>query len=470
MVNNMNYIRKYISTIIILVNFIGASPNWDAVQIESVKLFQEYLRIDTSNPPGDVRKAVHWLSLQFEENNISYETFTVNEDPRRMHILAEFPGSNKSLKPLLLLNHIDVVPADYSSWSVDPFKAEIIDDVIYARGALDMKCLGIMQLMSFILLKREGWKPDRTVKFLGVADEEILGEYGVQWMIEHHWDKLNPEWVWDEGGIGSEDSFPGISAFAIAVAQKKSFWVDVEVKGKSGHGSRPFENYPNKVLTNGLSKIVNWETPIEVNPVIKEMFYRIGVEVGGFQGFVMKNIDNTLVKSLLGNKIATTSTSSNAMLRNTISLTMINSGYKTNIIPEYAKATLDIRLLPHINPEDFIFDLKNVVNDDSISFISKRTPTNNFVSDWDTDFFKILSNELNKEKPESLVFPFMTIGGTDSQFFQSKGVNCYGLIPIMVSEDDIQTMHGIDERISIENFMLGTRVVYNTIKKTCSKP
>ena len=165
MVNNMNYIRKYISTIIILVNFIGASPNWDAVQIESMKLFQEYLRIDTSNPPGDVRKAVHWLSLQFEENNISYETFTVNEDPRRMHILAEFPGSNKSLKPLLLLNHIDVVPADYSSWSVDPFKAEIIDDVIYARGALDMKCLGIMQLMSFILLKREGWKPDRTVKF-----------------------------------------------------------------------------------------------------------------------------------------------------------------------------------------------------------------------------------------------------------------------------------------------------------------
>ena len=157
------------------------------------------------------------------------------------------------------------------------------------------------------------------------------------------------------------------------------------------------------------------------------------------------------------------------MLRNTVSLTMINSGYKTNIIPEYVKATLDIRLLPHVNPDDFINDLKEIVNDDRVNFIPKRTPVNNFVSKWDTDFFTVLSDELNKEKPDALVFPFMTIGGTDSQFFQSKGVDCYGLIPVMVTEDDIQTMHGIDERMSIENLMLGTRIVYNTIKRTCSK-
>ena len=131
-------------------------------------------------------------------------------------------------------------------------------------------------------------------------------------------------------------------------------------------------------------------------------------------------------------------------------------------------ATLDIRLLPHVSPEDFLIDLKDVVDDDRVNLIPKRTPNNNYVSNWDTDFFKVLNKELKNERPESVVFPFMTIGGTDSQFFQSKGVDCYGLIPIMVTEDDIQTMHGIDERISIENFMLGTRVGYNTIKKTCS--
>ena len=204
--------------IFILLNLLICSPNWNDVEKESVELFQEYIQLDTSNPPGDVTKAVKWLSDILSKENISHETFTVDEDPRRMHILAELQGSNPSLKPLLLSNHIDVVPAEASLWRADPFQAEIIDGVIYGRGALDMKCLGIMQLMSLILLKREGYIPDRTIKFLGVADEEILGEHGVQWMIENHWDKLDPEWVWDEGGIGSTDSFPDLSAFAIAVA------------------------------------------------------------------------------------------------------------------------------------------------------------------------------------------------------------------------------------------------------------
>ena len=147
---------------------------------------------------------------------------------------------------------------------------------------------------------------------------------------------------------------------------------------------------------------------------------------------------------------------------------MINSGYKTNIIPEKAMASLDIRLLPATDPDEFISSLKSIINDDRVEIVPNRTPYNNFISSWDTEFYKVLSNELKNEKPNVVVLPFMTIGGTDSQFFQSKGVDCYGILPILVSESDIQTMHGIDERISIENFMLGTRVVYNTIKKVCA--
>ena len=182
----------------------------------------------------------------------------------------------------------------------------------------------------------------------------------------------------------------------------------------------------------------------------------------------MKNINNSLVKYFTGEKIASSSTSMNAMLRNTISLTMINSGYKTNIIPEKASASLDIRLLPDTSPDDFILSLKNIINDPRVVIVPKRVPTNNFISSWDTNFYKVLSNELIKEQPDVVVIPFMTIGGTDSQFFQSKGVDCYGILPVLVSESDIQTMHGIDERLSIENLMLGTRVVYNTIKNVCA--
>ena len=449
------------------ISILFAEPNWEKTSMETVDLLQQYLRIDTSNPPGDVRLAAQWFANIFEKEGISFEIFTVPEDPRRMHVLAELKGMNPELKPLLLLNHMDVVPVDEDFWDEKPFDGELRDGVVYGRGAIDMKGMGIMELMALLELHREGWRPERSIKFLAVADEEILGPLGTSWMIENHWDKLDPEWVWDEGGIGSEDSFPGVSAFAIAVAQKKSFWVEAVVEGKSGHGMRPYKDHPNEILVKALTRIVNWKTPLEINPVIDEMFNRMGEKTGGSQGFVMKNINNGLVRFLAGGAVAGASVSTNAMLRNTVSLTMLKSGYKTNIIPEKATATLDIRLLPHVEPEEFLEDLKLVVNDDRVQFIPKRTPRNKYVSSWETDFFNILSDELTREKQDALAMPFMTIGGTDSQFFQAKGVNTYGLIPVMVTEKDIQSIHGMDESLSVENLMMGTRIVYRTIKRVC---
>ena len=449
------------------ISILCAEPNWEKARNETVDLFQQYLRIDTSNPPGDVRLAAKWFADKFTEEGISFETFTVPEDPRRMHVLAELKGMNPELKPLLIINHMDVVPVDEDFWDEKPFDGELRDGVVYGRGAIDMKGMGIMELMAMLQLHREGWRPERTIKFLTVADEEILGPLGASWMIANHWDKLDPEWVWDEGGIGSEDSFPGVSAFAIAVAQKKSFWVEAVVEGKSGHGMRPYKDHPNEILVKALTRIVNWNTPLEIAPVVDEMFNRMGEKVGGGEGFIMESLDNGVVRFLAGGTVAGSSVSTNAMLRNTISLTMLKSGYKTNIIPEKATATLDIRLLPHVEPEEFLEDLKLVVNDDRVQFIPKRTPRNKYVSSWETDFFNILSDELHREKPNALAMPFMTIGGTDSQFFQAKGVDCYGLIPVMVTEKDIQSIHGIDESLSVENLMMGTRIVYQTIKRVC---
>jgi len=458
--------KKFI-LITCVLTLIRAEPNWEKARNETVNLFQQYLRIDTSNPPGDVRQAAKWFADIFGEEGIPFETFTVPNDPRRMHVLAEMKGMNSELKPLLLLNHMDVVPVDINYWDEKPFDGELRDGVIYGRGTIDMKSLGIMHLMALMQLHREGWRPERTIKFLAVADEEILGPLGTSWMIENHWDKLDPEWVWDEGGVGSLDSFSGISAFAIAVAQKKSFWVEAVVEGKSGHGMRPYKDHPNEILVKALTKIVNWNTPLEISPVVDEMFNRMGKKIGGGEGFIMESLDNGLVRFFTGGTVAGSSVSTNAMLRNTISLTMLTSGYKTNIIPEKATATLDIRLLPHVEPEEFLADLKLVVNDDRVKFVHKRTPRNKHVSSWETDFFNILSDELNREKPDALAMPFMTIGGTDSQFFQAKGVNCYGLIPIMITEKDIQSIHGIDESLSVENLMMGTRIVYRTIKRVC---
>ena len=455
--------------IVVMLNFqIGiSSSSWEGSKDEVVSLLQEYININTSNPPGDVTKAVLWIEKLLDKHFIDYQTFTVEEDPRRMHLLAEIKGTNNKLKPLLLLNHMDVVPADKQAWNIDPFKSSIVDSLIYGRGSLDMKGMGIMQLMTLIKLKKEGWKPERTVKVLCVADEEVLGEYGAKWMIDNHWDLLDPEWVWDEGGIGSKDSFPGVEAFAIAVAQKKSLWVDIIVKSKSGHGSRPFDGYSNQVLASALSKIVSWKTPIDINIATNEMFKRIGFKVKGLNGFILRNINNPFLKYFFGPKIAESSISVNAMLRNTVSLTVIESGYKVNVIPEIAKASLDIRLLPNQDPEEFINQLKVVINDSRVEIIPSRVPGQGYISNWENTFFTILSEEINNHYKQSVVTPFMSPGGTDSQYFQSKGVDCYGVIPVLVNEADIQTIHGINERISIQNLMNGCRIVYNTVKRAC---
>ena len=274
------------------ISILCAEPNWEKARMETVDYLQQYLRINTSTPPGDVRQAAQWMANIFEKEDITFETFTVPEDPRRMHILAELKGMNLELKPLLMINHMDVVPVDEDFWDEKPFDGELRNGIVYGRGAIDMKGMGIMEMMAMIQLHREGWRPERTIKFLTVADEEILGPLGASWMIANHWDKLDPEWVWDEGGIGSEDSFPGVSAFAIAVAQKKSFWVEAVVEGKSGHGMRPYKDHPNEILVKALTRIVNWNTPLEIAPVVDEMFNRMGEKVGGGEGFIMESLDN----------------------------------------------------------------------------------------------------------------------------------------------------------------------------------
>ena len=161
---------KKIILITCALSLIQAEPNWEKARNETVNLFQEYLRIDTSNPPGDVRLAAKWFADIFGEEDISFEIFTVPQDPRRMHVLAELTGMNPELKPLLLLNHMDVVPVDINYWDEKPFDGELRDGVIYGRGTIDMKSLGIMHLMALMQLHREGWRPERTIKFLAVDD------------------------------------------------------------------------------------------------------------------------------------------------------------------------------------------------------------------------------------------------------------------------------------------------------------
>ena len=218
-------------------------PDWEKLGAEAERNLSDYLRINTSNPPAETLPAARFLKGLLEKEGIAAAIYEP-EPGRKANLLARLPGTGKH-KAILLLNHMDVVPVDPSRWTVDPFGGLVRGGRIWGRGAMDMKSLGMIDLMALVALKRAGFRPDRDILFLATADEETGGELGAQWMIQNHYAQLDPEYVLDEGGFGSRGVLaPGRLVYGISVADKRSLWVHVTAAGSSGHGSQPI---PDKI-------------------------------------------------------------------------------------------------------------------------------------------------------------------------------------------------------------------------------
>src|SRR5581483_10645162 len=237
--------------------FAAQTPDWPAIGTEATCILQEYVRIDTSNPPGDTKKAADFLAGILEREGIPVVRY--ESSPGKAIVLARLKATTSPAagKPLLLLQHMDVVPADRSRWKVDPFAATIEGDTLWGRGAFDMKSLGVSHLMAFLLLKRTHVPLARDVILLAEPDEEIGGAGGARWMIANHYAELDPEYVLDEGGFGSSDLLsPGKLVFGIANAEKKLIWLKVRAQGTAGHGSQPHDQNPNGRLLRALSRLM----------------------------------------------------------------------------------------------------------------------------------------------------------------------------------------------------------------------
>ena len=235
-------------------------PDWKAVEAEAIATIQSYVRINTSNPPGDVTKAADFLVAILEREGVPVKRY--ESAPGRSIVLARLKGTGPA-KPLLLLHHMDVVATDPSRWAHDPFGAEIADGRIWGRGAFDMKGQGVIQLMAFLSLKRLNVPLNRDVILMAVPDEEVGGMLGAKWMLKEHYDELDPEYILDEGGVGSRDLFaPGKLVFGISVAEKKILWLKLRAEGVSGHGSQPHDQNPNDRLTRALARMLERAAPV----------------------------------------------------------------------------------------------------------------------------------------------------------------------------------------------------------------
>jgi acetylornithine deacetylase/succinyl-diaminopimelate desuccinylase-like protein len=438
--------------------------DWQAVGDEAAQILSRYLQINTTNPPGNERQAAEFLAELLRERGMEPKLY--ESAPGRANLVARVRGDGDGGGPLLLLHHMDVVLADAAQWSCDPFGGETRDGYLYGRGAIDMKCLGVMQLLALDLLRQSGQPLKRDVIFMAVADEEMAGEYGTGWMVDHHWDEIRPETVWDEGGFGTTGMVGRGTVFYVAVAEKQVLWPRLVATGEPGLASIPRGNNPVDLLTQALERIRAHPFPPRLTEVSKAMLKRIAAAVDFPQSFLLKHVDNPLVWPLVS-RVLTGQPQINAMLRNLVTATRLSGSDKQNVIPRQAEAGLDVRLLPDEDVDAFIEELQRIIADDRVRIELPFRPGKSSVSPFEGGFFAALENALRRRVSGSIVAPMQTPGGTDSRFFRERGVAAYGLIPIVIEEGEINRMHGIDERISLDNLRLGTRIIHDVLNEMC---
>ncbi len=426
---------------------------------EILGLLSEYLKLDTTNPPGNEERGVCFFEKIFSQEGIEYKTYQAEKG--RSSIRAIIPGS-KQREPLVLLNHIDVVLAEADQWEFDPFSGKIEEGFMLGRGALDMKGLAIIQLKAFLEIHRNGVTPNRDIIFLATADEEEGGKKGLGYLLSHYPEDFRAGLVLNEGGYGVIDLIPGQKVFLVSTAEKGANIIRLTCQGSPGHGSAPHGDNAVEKLIRGINRIIEKESPVIITPVVAEFFMRLSKVWYFLQPYRDDPKYETLVNCLEQGKL-TENPQISAMIRNTISCNVINAGAKVNVIPGFAEAYLDVRILPGEDPGQVVEELENLLDGYGVRVELTRNTLGN-ESPLDTADFEIIKEAVLKHYPDAVVVPSLLFGSSDSRYFRDRGVTAYGFCPFLVSMKDIKGVHGINEKISVDNLIKGAAVFQDTIK------
>ena len=417
--------------------------DWKQVEHEATTLLSAYIQIDTSNPPGGEAEAAKYLAAEFRKRGIASRLF--EPEPGRGSVIATLAGSGEK-RPIVLLNHLDVVPAIAKEWSVPPFSGTVRDGYVYGRGAIDCKGVGVVNAVAMFLLQRSGVPLKRDIIFAGTADEEVGGKLGAGWLVENHLSALGDvEFVLNEGGeIRVED---GKRVYEVAVAEKTPCWLRLTAHGKSGHGSTPPESTATTRLIRALHRVLEREAEIEVVPEVQAFYAALAESAAGPRRQRLADLRSALKDEDFRREFLSDSRDA-ALVRNTIAPTVLNGSHKTNVIPATAGAELDCRLLPGQSPDAFVRSIKSTIDDREIDVeVVLNFPPSS--SPADTELFEAIRTIASGE--DASIVPSVLRGFTDSHFFREKGIVSYGFTPFDLTSDDLGRMHGIDERISTEN-------------------
>ena len=444
--------------------------NWKLATEETVKNLVRLIQTETINPPGNELPAIMVVKDILEGAGFPQEAFKIVESaPNRVNLVARIKGDG-SERPLLMSGHVDVVPVEREHWSHDPFGGEVIDDVIWGRGALDMKGFLAMYLEIFLGLFRQKTALKRDIILAAIADEEAGFTHGSKFLIEQHRELIEAEYGLTEGGaltiyMGKTKVYP------IQVAEKGVCWLRARAHGKPGHGSIPHADNPILFLAEAIEKIRRARhLPVHLTPTFIKMLDAAGSQVKfplnlltrllhspTLMGFVLNSI-----KGESGNMLS-------ALVTNTLTPTILHAGSKVNVIPSVAEVEIDCRLLPGQTPESVIKEIHQIVGE-GIELETVYTTCGAEFS-TETPLFKLMEKRTRQMDPGGLVIPMLMPGATDACQYQSAGIKVYGFTPgILPPEMPLMKMaHGHDERVPISFIESGLPVLWDVVTEFCGK-
>jgi len=424
----------------------GTPLAWDAVAVEAMEHFKALLRIDTSNPPGNETEAALYLQRVLEEEGIATEVFAL--DPSRANLVARIRG-NGSKRPILVMGHTDVVGAQRENWSVDPFAATSRNGFVYGRGTLDDKDNVTAGLMLMLLLKRSGLQLDRDVIFLAEAGEEATPQFGIDFMIAEQWDRIEAEYCLAEGG-GATSENGRVTSVTIATTEKFPMRIRLVARGTAGHGSVPRVDNAVGSLARAVARISEWRTPIRLNETTRTYFERLALISSAEEADRYRGILDPSRQAEIEQYFAEHEPAHYSLLRTSVVPTIMNAGFRVNVIPSETEAFFDVRGLPDEDPQAFYRSVEQVIDDPAVELVPQAIyrPAGP-PSGLDNEMFEALESATERLFPGAVTIPTMLTGATDMAQVRARGVQCYGFGPVLPSEGSGEGggSHGDDERI-----------------------
>lgn len=436
--------------------------DWNEIGEESIGHIIELVRINTSNPPGNETEAANYIKAALAAEGIDSKMFAL--DPARANLVARING-NGSKRPILIMAHTDVVGVQADRWTEDPFGGLRKDGWIYGRGTLDDKDNVTAGLMLMIMLKRYGVDLDRDIIFLAESGEEGTPEVGINFMVEHHWEEIEAEFCLAEGGSNILEE-NGVSVVGIQSTEKKPRRATLIARGSAGHGSVPRRDNAVTALANAVAKAGAWHTEMRMNQTTRAYFDRLATISEPEDAWRYRNIENPEETEAIQQYFLENFPYHYSVLRTSVVPTVINAGFRKNVIPSEASAILDIRMLPDEDVDAFYDMLRDVIDNPQVEVVPEpiyrpEAPP----SPIDNEMFQTLESVANRMYPGALVLPRMSTGATDMAQVRAKGVPSYGIGATRSVEEMNSGMgaHGDNERVSEESVKQLVQFLWYTI-------